>query len=578
MSREPSDRFTATEIIAYIKGHLDEVFPGTKKAVVKKYEQWAEKTFKAQAKNKMTPGPAHVFATRPRSRRPTQDPATATPPPVLVDGASPVPLASPAPGAVKEEAKKVPVGAVLEASLKNPAGPTFATDLLFLAEHAPLDVVAEVLPVFLGYFESRSAPNVSVLLMEVVDHIIARAPPSVPMLANAGFFKVMPITPQTVLRALDFMLDLVTHAPRKITIDYIPQFVKLTQVAPEHGVCVMEFYFERMQFRSVEIGRLALGVAEGARAELCAAPAGGRILHHLFQIATQCPALVTDSAAELGAVASHFLESPHTSTITTAYRFLCNLGLSPSPDSMRAVVAHLGRSDTFELACQLLTRAPVVRPSKELLDALLTHAHLPLAWALIARIAEMPGGADCLLANTEWVRPDRPAEAFGVFLVLARSPSAFTLRQYPEVLAGAATVANDQLLAMLPFVVGQGPLTPELLGKLVTNGFIPIFFEKVMQSRTADLQRVAIYLVTLFLSVGWIDWFGTYLQYVVHWMELPEIASEVLTFIVECSVYQQAITIIQQVGLLEYFQGISGDPNIGPLAQRLLANVGQNHA
>jgi hypothetical protein len=208
----------------------------------------------------------------------------------------------------------------------------------------------------------------------------------------------------------------------------------------------------------------------------------------------------------------------------------------------------------------------------------LAHADRPLAWALIARLADMPGGADCLLANTQWVRPDRPTETLGVFLVLVLAPAAFTIPQYPEILARAAAIADDHLIAMIPFVIGQGPLTAELIGELLANGFWQSFFARVMQSQAADLQRMAIYLVTLFLPIGWIELFGTYLEFIVQWMELPEIAGEVLAFIVDCSLYHQAIDIIEQTGLLEYFQGLADDPTFGALAQTLLGNVAQNRA
>jgi hypothetical protein len=59
-------------------------------------------------------------------------------------------------------------------------------------------------------------------------------------------------------------------------------------------------------------------------------------------------------------------------------------------------------------------------------------------------------------------------------------------------------------------------------------------------------------------------------------MELPEIAGEVVAFIVECSVYPQAIQIIQQIGLIGYFQELEKDPNFQTLARRLLANAAGN--
>jgi hypothetical protein len=376
------------------------------------------------------------------------------------------------------------------------------------------------------------------------------------------------------------MLDLATHAPHKITPDYESQFVKLVQVSPEKGLSVMSFFFDRLTNLSSEICGIALAVANRAHPELTLAPSGGRIIHLLYNLSSRCPNFISESSDRLGETVSKYLDSTHGATLKTAYQFLCNLALSPTPFAMQFVISHFSQPDMQSYVCQLLSRAPIVPPSKELLNTLLMHADEPLAWALIARMGEMPGGGECLIKNTEWVIDSRIRESLGIFLILARNPTvrdhAYALGLYPTLIARAAAVPDDYLITALPFLISQGPLTAELLGLFLSNGFWQSFLDHAMRSQTPDVQRMAMYLVTLFLPVGWIDLFGTYLGYAIQWMNLPDIASEVLNFIIACSVYSQAVKIIAQVGLVEYFEALADDPNFGPIAQTFLANVAQH--
>jgi hypothetical protein len=121
--------------------------------------------------------------------------------------------------------------------------------------------------------------------------------------------------------------------------------------------------------------------------------------------------------------------------------------------------------------------------------------------------------------------------------------------------------------------MGQRPLTRELLEQLAVNGFWEAFLGNVMGSQTTDIQRMAIYLVSLFLQIGWVEMFATYLQFIVAWMHIQEIANEVLTFVVQCSVFPQAAALVCQIGLLEYFQELASDPDFGAQAAALLDNV-----
>jgi serine/threonine protein kinase len=210
MSREPSDRFTATEVIAYIKAHVADLFPGTKQSLVSKYERWAEKSFRAQTKARRISRPAHIFDGR------------------------------------RKAADAKPLRPVnLEESLKDPVGATFGSDLLWVAEQMPLEQLPVVVPIMLTYFRSPNATSLQILLMEVVNQIMARAPPAVGILAHAGFFLAMPVTRATIVRALDFTLDMVTHAPHKMTPDFQSQFVKMIEIRPDQGLTVLEFCVRR---------------------------------------------------------------------------------------------------------------------------------------------------------------------------------------------------------------------------------------------------------------------------------------------------------------------------------------------
>lgn len=76
--------------------------------------------------------------------------------------------------------------------------------------------------------------------MEAVDRLIARDASAVAALADAGFFRVMPIDRQTVFRACHFMLDLATHAADRLTGDYKQQFIKIIAIDPDRGLAVLE--------------------------------------------------------------------------------------------------------------------------------------------------------------------------------------------------------------------------------------------------------------------------------------------------------------------------------------------------
>jgi hypothetical protein len=74
------------------------------------------------------------------------------------------------------------------------------------------------------------------------------------------------------------------------------------------------------------------------------------------------------------------------------------------------------------------------------------------------------------------------------------------------------------------------------------------FLGATMRSGSSDLQRLAIGLATLFLPV-------------VRRLHHPDVVSQVLTFIVDCSIDPEG-----RQPLIESFEQLVGDPDFGPQA------------
>jgi serine/threonine protein kinase len=551
MSRQPSDRYTATEIISFIKSHMNEIFPGTKKALVAKYEKWAAGVYKSQQKKKKKgdiDGPAHIFA----AHTPTK--AQAATPRQPVKGFS------------------------LEESLRNPNAPTFLTDLHDVAEKLPLDQLASVLPTFIAYFKSPNAPLVQVLLMEVINHLVARAPPTVAMLAGAGFFECMPINKDTIVRALDLMLDLAAQAPQKIRVEFKGQFVRLIDIAPDKGIAVLAFCFARIPRPSTALCGMALDVAIESTASIIKAKSGGRVLNLLNRLALRSPDFRRDRGPDIGSFACRCLASTEQPTIIAAYSLIATDGIPVPHLASQLIIPHLSVAELYPRVYRALAKAESVDLTPQLLVALVTRPDEPKTWAIISRLAERPDGPDFMLHEPYWLCQEAPKASLQIFIVIATNPAArklvYALPQYSALMALNGQLQDDHVLMALPFVIAQGPTSWEVLEQLRVDTFWHYFLESVMASQSGDVHRSAMWLVDVFLSSGYIDEFGAYAEFLISILDRDDLAFDIIRLLADMSFRPEAAAVIAQSNLRDYFEQLRGDEECREFADKLLANLG----
>jgi hypothetical protein len=417
----------------------------------------------------------------------------------------------------------------------------------------------------MAYFPSATCRNVQIILLDAISHILARVPAFTANLAEAGFFLSVPINRDTLGRAIGIFAELVFNTPQLITPAYADQFAKFASLASDNVVDMLVYMAPRGG------AECALAVADIGHPVFSLARAGGRIVHMLGAL--------NANPKEIAAVVAKYLDSSLDSTIIMACRVLC-AGRMPVPELKTLILIRLVLKPTvYMYIYHLLARVKDFEPSVELLNAFLLRPAEATSWALIAKLADSPGGSIFLRGTTTWL--DNAAKnvrgAFTVFMLLFQNVKTrkqmSLLPQYPGLLKLASELNDAEILIAISHIARKGEIKDTLVTKFSTEGLWKSYFESVSRFQNVEVQENCMAMVDAFCRVGWTEEFSGYLRYLAALLQIPELANGSIRVMVALSCRKESIPVIRELNVLDYFQNLRQHQYYAQLAEALVNNV-----
>jgi serine/threonine protein kinase len=536
MHMDPAKRMSAADVIQYIHDHIDSVFPGTDPEAVTRYEQWAEK--KLEELGDSVSGPAHNFAKRSRH---------------------------------SEKTKKGKEG---QEALLNPDSPQFPELIRAVAATMRSKEVVPLLPGMVSEFGPDGRPDIQILYVDAIAKFGSRSSKLVKNLVEVGFYLKMPVVAGTVDSVTDLLHNLASFSATAITAEYAEPICKIADLVPENAVRLLMHFLGYVEARTVLT--ISLEVASKSQTALCASKASSGLIRTMADLASRGEALSPDA----GVTVAKFLASPHDEAVVEAYRFL-SWFCDPLPDvSDEILAAHLCKDGLVAWVHHFLAKAEAIPPTVALVSALLSRPRLTATWVLLTTLAGSSAGAECLLANPQWLDGARsnPKGAFRVLVVLGTVPAVrralAALPEYPAFLAACCDVgSDDELLAAIPVVIRRTQISAGLLKSLSLEGFWAGYFRAVAGSQSTEVHLNCLVLVNDFVRAGWTEEFGEYLRAVTRLWSLPELAATAVSLLVSASYLPEGARAIAGLNILDDLEQLCGDKHYGPSAARILDNT-----
>jgi hypothetical protein len=538
LDMDPSKRPTASEAADYIRHHIEDLFPGTRAARVKRYERWAEQQFEAMAAP--VTGPAHVFAKKEKKpAKPAKE--EKPPPPELVE------------------------------ALRHPGKREFLDAVVKIAGEMRSHELTALLPTILPYFDAEDYENVQMVLLEAICYFGGRSRHIVQPLVDAGFYLKMPITKDTIPQVIDLLCDVMTHAAASFTVEYARPIAQIAAIAPDSALALLGYCIHSLA-RPLAL-ELHIEVAEQAVMDLSASPVSAVLIRRLAELGAQDG----EAGPRAGRAAASFLGSPHEETVLAAYRCAVQLCSPPPPVSEVCVFAHLGNDRLRTAAYDYLARLPQIEASLPVLNALVSRSQDPASWLLLGKMAGSPAGAVLLLANVGWIEQENVKEVLRLFVLLATDPAKrrplAALPHYAPFLKAAASLGDDQALSAVAVIVGRCEVSEDALKRLAGQGFWRVFVDAVKRSKTVEVHQNTILLLMHFFRMGWVEEFADYVTFATGMLSSPELANGVIQLLLRLSYVKEGAALILELIMVEYFERLRANEFYRVSAERILNNV-----
>lgn len=184
-----------------------------------------------------------------------------------------------------------------------------------------------------------------------------------------------------------------------------------------------------------------------------------------------------------------------------------------------------------------------------------------------------------LIENLEWLEkgPENPKEVFQLAMIIAMTPG-FPVRlagvpQYLNFLKVAAQLADDQLLAAIPVLVGRCKVTQELRQALTEVGFWETYFEGVGRTQDREVHVNCMDLVGRLIGIGWTPEFAVYVRQLPKILEVPKLAKSAVELIVLISNVQEGAQLIVELNMIQYFEKSGESEEFAQSTQQILTNI-----
>jgi hypothetical protein len=358
-------------------------------------------------------------------------------------------------------------------------------------------------------------------------------------------------------------------------VELAEKFCQIVELEPEKGVALLGLCLEMVR-PGVVLG-IFVEVAEKEFEVLIGAKVSGIVLRGIRDLFEREGG--RDEKAVL--TVARYIEASEEEVVVLAYRFLLAFGdpIPPMPESI--LVRHLENEELFQYACHFLATRAVIEPSVEVLRGCLRYHKKPMAWMIVIAIGRTVAGANFLIENIEWLEKgeENPKEVFRLAMVIAMTPGCPVrlagLPQYLNFLRVCAQLADEELLAAIPVLIGRFQVDQELSQRLREVGFWETYFEGVGKTQNKEVNVNCMVLMDRFIRRGWIPEFAGFVRQLAKSLEIQELVKSALELLVVISNMQEGAQLIVELNMIQYFEKSGESEDYGQSTQRILSNIGR---
>ena len=274
-----------------------------------------------------------------------------------------------------------------------------------------------------------------------------------------------------------------------------------------------------------------------------------------------------------------FLESKDPMTLNSAYNGLADLYGDVVGIDFTRITNHLNDNLIWESVISFLLRLTRIKPSLELLKALLNRtqeSHKP--WIIILQIAKSKHGDQFLIDNTIWFNniETNLSDILRVFLVLFKNNlNRNKLTELPQYINLINTLINSKDVrnhSTVTSIIRRSPLSSNYINNLSSSGILKNYINFSIEIGN---QKIYTNFLALFDSLSRVSYVSDYLLLIQPLIDLlsSELhANSSITVIVSLSFYPECSIEFKQKGLCQYFKNLVPYEKYSSIANTFLIN------
>ena len=580
VDHDPNKRKSARETVEYIKEHVDDLFPGTKRDRVVSYDRWAKRKSEKLKKKGNVGGLCHIFEKEPRREPPASTPGVPKARPEPPKSMRPTLRAPSLP--INEKQKKLDV----MATLPNSGHPDFEEVIKHLRTEATVSSFRGYSKDFVKVLTNPPCQELAVLIMEVVNAMVSRDPQFIDALIECGFYGQMPINKDTIDLAVEFLADAFEKFRDPISPEYQQQLQAVMEISPDKGIILLSKVvdFECVKRAPQEVFTLIRDFFVSGHENMFNSPVLLKLIEIWESVGLKCVDFVQTVNLSV-ALNSALSRASSVESIAALFSFLSYFRVPIKDIAPEVLYRHLANDDTYQVVlCVLASADPgAVDVTDELVNGLLTHPNDTNVWTVMAKLADSETGHSYFLDTVRWmeVGANNPKDCLRVLMVLLKTGSAAmsvicSSPEYADLLRIVLERTEDiQVMWACAGVAKNGFVSKDVLDLFSKHNFWSTYFDYLTVCTDVSNLSQGIALVRTFCQVGWAPEFSTFAPMLWNSMfQNAELVMPALEAVVELSEYEECVRLLQESDMKGYFEDyFIGAEAYDAYARRIIENM-----